>query len=75
MTKRRLHLPLALTMVLTLGFTSCIGPFNATSRLHTWNREIENPWAAEAVYLPLRVLFVYPAFFVGDVLIFNSIEF
>lgn len=55
--------------------TSCIGPFNATSRIHTWNREIDNRWAGEGVFLVFRALPVYTAAFVGDVLIFNSFEF
>jgi hypothetical protein len=53
----------------------CIGPMNASSRLKTWNREIENRWAAEGVFLVLRYVPVYAACFLGDVLIFNSIEF
>lgn len=61
---------------LSLASTACIGPFNAVGRLHTWNRsEFENRWAGEGVYLVLRVLPVYALCFVGDVLIFNSIEF
>jgi Domain of unknown function (DUF3332) len=55
--------------------TSCFGPFNASNRLHTWNREIENRWLGEAVYLPIRVFVVYNAAFLADAIIFNSIEF
>ncbi len=55
--------------------TSCIGPFNATRRIHTWNREFDNRWAGEGVFLVFRALPVYGAAFVGDILIFNSIQF
>jgi len=56
-------------------FTSCYGPMNASSRLATWNREIENRWVGEAVFLPLRIFYVYSVCFLGDILIFNTIEF
>ncbi len=64
-----------LLCVLALGAlsTSCIGPFNTTRRIHTWNREIENRWVGEAVYLPFRFVIMFAA--VGDLLIFNSLEF
>jgi hypothetical protein len=62
-------------LLLALSFASCIGPFNATSRVHTWNREIGNRWAGEGVFLVLRALPIYAICTVGDLLIFNSIEF
>ncbi len=60
-----------LAVVLGAG---CLGPMNATTQLKTWNREIENRWVGEGVFLVLR----YPAYglcFLGDVLIFNSFQF
>ena len=53
----------------------CFGPMNATMRLKTWNRKIENRWLGEGVFLAFRYIPVYGAFFLGDVLIFNSMEF
>lgn len=66
-----------ITAFLALLFvcTSCFGPFNTSTRLKTWNREIENRWAGEGVYLGLSILWVYRVAFVADALIFNSIEF
>lgn len=55
--------------------TSCIGPMNASGRVKTWNRKIENRWLGEGVFLVFRYFPVYTACFLGDVLIFNSIEF
>lgn len=57
--------------------TGCFGPMNATGRLKTWNQEIENRWAGEGVYILLRIPYggVYTIFALGDLLIFNSIEF
>ena len=62
-------------LVLALMCTSCFGPFNTSQRLHTWNREIENRWVGEGVFAVFRVFYVYSAAFVGDALIFNSIQF
>ena len=59
-------------------FTSaCIGPMNTTSRLKTWNREIENRWGGEVVFLLLQVPYggIYTLTFLSDILVFNSIEF
>ena len=66
---------LAGALVFATLASSCFGPFNATRRIHTWNREIENRWAGEAVFVVFRVAYVYTLAFVGDVLLFNSIEF
>ena len=67
-------------LLVGLCFTSCVGPFNATKRLHTWNREIENRWLGEGVFAVFRVhwipaISVYTVFAISDMLIFNSIEF
>ena len=66
-----------ITAFLTLLFvcTSCFGPFNTCRRLKTWNREIENRWAGEGVYLLLSAAWVYRVAFVADAFVFNSIEF
>ena len=69
---------LATVLLGVMLFTSgCFGPMSATGRLKTWNREIENRWAGEVVYLGLRVPYggVYGLVFLSDVVVFNSIEF
>ena len=69
---------LATALLAVMLFSSaCIGTMNATSRLKTWNREIENRWAGEAVYVLLRIPYggVYGLVFLSDVLLFNSVEF
>ena len=71
MNLKRSFLALAATALLC---TSCLGPNNAVRRVHTWNREIENRWLGEAVYFVIRMP-VYIPCFLGDILIFNSIEF
>jgi len=62
-------------LAVMLIFTSCFGPFNATARLKTWNREIENRWAGEGVYVLFSAAWIYRVFFIADAFIFNSIEF
>ncbi len=64
----------ALVMILSAG---CFGTMNATSRLKTWNREMENRWAGQGTYLLLRVPYggVYGLVFLSDVLFFNAFEF
>jgi hypothetical protein len=66
-----------ITTFLALLFvcTSCFGPFNATRRIKTWNREIENRWAGEGVYLLFSAAWIYRVSFLADALVFNSIEF
>ena len=67
-----------LTMaLLAVMLSGCFGSMNATSRLKTWNREIENRWAGEGMYILLRIPYtgVYGLFSLTDLLILNSIEF
>ncbi len=55
--------------------TACYGPFHAVRNLHKWNGEVsENKWIVEIVYL-IPGFIAYPLFFIGDSLIFNSIQF
>ena len=62
-------------LALLLVCTSCFGPFNTSRRLHTWNREIENRWGGEGVYLVFSFAWVYRVAWLSDAFIFNSIEF
>lgn len=62
-------------LALSLVFTSCYGPFEATKRLHSWNSEFEGEWEQEGVFVLLCIIPVYPLAAIGDALIFNSVEF
>lgn len=56
--------------------TSCFGPFNAVRQVHAWNDDVStNKWAKEGVFLVISWIPVYGVAMLGDVLIFNSIEF
>ena len=72
---RRVRRPLlGAAAALLLVTAGCFGPNNAARRVHTWNREIENRWVGQLVYLVVRPFVILPCF-VGDILIFNSIQF
>jgi hypothetical protein len=64
-------------VLLTTLISGCIGPMGASSRLKTWNREIENRWVGEGAYVLLRLPWggVYGLLFLSDVLFFNAVEF
>lgn len=67
---------LAAALAVGVLTTSCYGPFNATRRLHAWNGDVSHEkWVQEGVFLLLNIVPVYGLWMLGDVLIFNSIEF
>ena len=77
-SRKRKTLGRILTVALVaVTLTGCFGSTNATARLKTWNREIENRWAGEAMYILLRIPYtgVYGLVGLTDLLILNSIEF
>lgn len=72
----------AAAAVLALGLmttTSCLGhkqSNNAFNNLHAWNRSVtDNKWINELIYLGLNIIPVYGIFHLGDIIIFNSVEF
>ncbi len=56
-------------------FTSCIGSFQLTNKLLTWNQGIGPKFANELVFFAFWVLPVYEVSALADVLVLNSIEF
>jgi len=64
------------TLVLGLACTSCIGTNSAFNGIRDWNGEVaESKWGQEAVHLVCWIVPVYGLALLGDVVIFNSIEF
>src|SRR5690606_7227918 len=56
--------------------TGCFGSFGATTSLWEFNDDIhESKWIKWLLFLGLRIVPVYPLFVLGDMLIFNTIEF
>jgi hypothetical protein len=67
---------LAAALALSLLGTSCLGPDNAWEGLHEWNKKAsDNKWANEGIFLALTIIPVYGIFYLGDIIIFNSMEF
>lgn len=61
---------------LSLLTTSCLGPNNAFDGLTHWNRNMhESKWVNELVFIGLNIIPVYGIAYLGDIVIFNSIEF
>lgn len=51
---------------------SCIGPNHATGHLAKWNVNLDGKWGNEVAFIFL--LPVYAIFSVGDMVIFNSVQ-
>ncbi len=66
---------LLLTVTLSVLLTGCTGPFALTKKLHNWQIGSNNKWADEALFLGCAILPIYLFATLGDVIIFNSIEF
>ena len=60
----------------TILFTSCIGSFSAFNGLRDWNENVtDSKFGNELIFLALWVLPVYGIATLGDLVVFNAIEF
>ncbi|MCR9181773.1 MAG: DUF3332 domain-containing protein [Flavobacteriaceae bacterium] len=60
----------------TILFTSCLGSFSAFNSLRDWNDGLtSNKFLDNLIFWALNIVPVYGLFFIGDVIIFNVIEF
>ena len=67
---------IALIGASSVAFTGCFGSFNLTTKLHDWNSNVsQKKLVNELVFLGLCILPAYEIACLGDVLIFNTIEF
>lgn len=76
--KKQLTKVIAVVMlaVFTVTFSGCFGSFSVTRNLWEWNSNVSNnKFVNELVFLGLCIVPAYELFTLGDVLIFNSIEF
>lgn len=56
--------------------TSCLGPNHAHDGLRNWNATAtETEWVNEVIFLGLSVVPVYSIAMIGDVLIFNTVDY
>ena len=59
-----------------MSSTGCIGTFQLFNNLKDWNLEAtEEKWLNELIFLGLNIIPVYGLAFLGDAIIFNTIEF
>lgn len=56
-------------------FSSCIGSFNLSKKLLTWNQSIDSKFVNEVVFVALWIVPVYEVCMLADILVINSIEF
>lgn len=67
---------LILTLASSILFTSCIGSFSAFNGIREWNEGVtSNKFANELIFLALWIVPVYQFASLGDLVIFNTIEF
>lgn len=75
MKKTYLTVALVCTLCCAMTLPSCIGSFNLTNKLLSWNNQIGNKFVNELVFFAFWVLPVYEVSCLADVLVLNSIEF
>jgi len=55
---------------------SCLGPNSAHDNLRNWNAEVtDQDWLNEVIYIGMTIIPVYGIFYLGDMLIFNTITY
>ena len=75
MRKTSLTAACACLLAASMLNSSCIGSFQLTNKLLTWNRQIDNKFVNELVFVVFWVLPVYEVSSLADLLVLNSIEF
>jgi len=75
MKKKFLNVAIAIALSGSLLFSSCIGSFQLTNKLLSWNQSVGNKFVNEVVFLAFWIIPVYEISALADVLVLNSIEF
>ncbi len=75
MKKKYFTIGVASVLALSMVSTSCIGSFALTKKLLTWNRQVDNKFVNELVFVAFWILPVYEVSALADILVINSIEF
>ncbi len=69
-------LVISLSLVSTILFSSCIGSFTAFNKVLKWNKQATSEkFVNELLFIALLIVPVYSFAMLGDLIIFNSIEF
>lgn len=75
MKRKSLTLLLAATLTSSILFSSCIGSFNLSNKLLSWNKSVGSKFVNELVFLAFWIIPVYEISMLADILVINSIEF
>ncbi|MCD8043123.1 MAG: DUF3332 domain-containing protein [Tannerellaceae bacterium] len=75
MKKNQFLTRITILLACSFLFTSCIGSFGLTTKLHSWNKEIDSKFVNELVFVTFLIVPVYPVAVIADLLVINSIEF
>lgn len=75
MKKKILTVGIITALCGSMFLSSCIGSFQLTNKLLTWNRAISNKFVNELVFVAFWILPVYEVSGLADFLVINSIEF
>lgn len=75
MKKKFLTVGLVLTLASSMMFTSCIGSFELTNKVLTWNKQVGNKFVNTLIFAAFWVVPVYELTAIADILVINSIEF
>jgi len=63
-------------LFVTLSQQSCIGSFQLTNNLYSWNQsEVGGKWGSELVFVAFVIIPVYAVTLLADGIVLNSIEF
>ena len=65
----------ALTLVCSMMFTSCIGRFALFNKVKDWNNQVGSKFVNELVFVAFWIVPVYELSGLADLLVLNSIEF
>lgn len=75
MKRKYLTVAVVMTLATSMLGTSCIGRFQLTNKLLSWNRQVGNKFINEVVFFAFWILPVYEVSALADLLVLNSIEF
>jgi hypothetical protein len=67
-----------ISAVLALGLLTpaCLGPDNLYNGIKSWNAEVAaQDWLNEVIFIAFWIVPVYPIASLGDIVIFNTIEY
>ena len=75
MKKNYFSVALILTIAASLSLSSCIGSFQLTNKVLSWNKQVGGKFVNELVFVAFWILPVYEITGLADLLVLNSIEF